>query len=105
MKQRTAPPVTEPMIQFEPGWAGAFTRHQAKGAIANGTDIVKTNSEANDANKDGARGRVLGSISHPDVQNGAIMYFVEWSTAPRVAVGVIDFKIEALRTIWAGGLQ
>jgi hypothetical protein len=39
------------------------------------------------------------------VQTGAILYFVEWRNAPRVAVGVIGFKIEALRTIWAGGLQ
>jgi hypothetical protein len=47
-----------PQICNEPGWVGAFTRHQAAGAIANGTDIVKANSEAGDANKDGTRGRV-----------------------------------------------
>lgn len=94
-----------PLFRNEPGWVGSFTRHQAAGAIANGTDIVKTRSEAGDANKDGTRGRVLGSVSHPDVQNGAVMYFVEWRNAPRVAVGVIGFKVEALRTIWAGGLQ
>lgn len=94
--------MSEPTIGYEPGWVGGFTRHQAKGAIANGTDIVKTRSEAGDAHKDGTRGKVLGSLSHPDVQNGAVMYFVEWSTAPRVAVGVMDFKIEALRTVWQG---
>jgi hypothetical protein len=97
--------MTEPTIGFEPGWAGAFTRHQAAGAIANGADIVKTRSEVGDTHKDGARGTVLGSVSHPDVQDGAILYFVEWRTLPRVAVGVMDFKIEALRTVWAGGMQ
>lgn len=95
--------MTEPTIGHEPGWVGGFTRHQAKGAIANGTEVVKTRSEAGDANKDGTRGKVLGSISHPDVQDGAIMYFVEWRTAPRVAVGVMDFKVQALQTTWASG--
>jgi hypothetical protein len=38
-------------------------------------------------------GTVLGSVSRPEVLNGALMYFVEWDTMPRVAVGVAAFKI------------
>lgn len=94
-----------PQIRHEPGWTGGFTRHQAKGAIANGTDIAKKLSEPGDSQKDGTRGVVLGSITHPDIQGGAVLYFVEWRTLPRVAVAVIDFKIEALRTVWQGGVQ
>lgn len=94
-----------PVLRNEPGWIGAFTRDQAAGAIPNGADVVKTGSEPEDSQKDGTRGIVLGSISHPDLQDGMIFYFVEWRTAPRLAVGVLATKIQALRTHWQGGLH
>jgi hypothetical protein len=84
------------MIDFreEPGWAGVFTRNQELGAWRNGTRVRKTNSERGDGTPDGMLGTVLGSISHPEVQNGALMYFVEWGNRPRTAVGCMGFKLE-----------
>lgn len=49
----------------EPGWTGTFTRYQAKGAIPNGTRIVKAVSEPGDGTPDGTLGTVLGSIPSP----------------------------------------
>lgn len=85
------------VVRFEPGWLGAFTRNEVARALRNGTRVVKTNSESGDANKDGAPGVVLGSISHPDVQNGAVMYFIEWDAMPRVAVGAMAQKVEVMQ--------
>ncbi|WP_028164140.1 hypothetical protein [Bradyrhizobium elkanii] len=67
-----------------------FSTKQAPGALPNGTQIVKVESEPRDANPIGTRGKVLGSISHPDVGLG---YFVEWSHLPGVPVFVVDWKI------------
>lgn len=78
----------------EEGWIGAFTRDRAAGALANGTRIMKVNSEKGDKNPDGALGTVLGSISDPAVQDGAPFYFVEWDSLPRRAMGVIGAKLE-----------
>lgn len=80
-------------IGYHPGYTGAFTRDQAPGALPNGTRIMKANSEDGDGHQDGARGTVLGSISHPDVHGGAVMYFIEWDARPKVAVGTIGFKV------------
>jgi hypothetical protein len=80
----------------EPGWAGVFTRNQAPAAIPNGTRVVKVNSERNDGHANGTNGMVLGSMSHPDVMDGAVLYFVEWDSSPRVAVGCIHWKIHAV---------
>lgn len=76
-------------IQNEPGWTGAFTRHQVLGGWRNGTRIVKVNTEPGDANPDGALGTVLGSLAH----QGQVAYFIEWDNAPRVAVGCVGFKL------------
>lgn len=83
------------MFQNEPGWEGAFTRAQDENAMPNGTRIVKTNSEEGDANPDGTPGVILGSISHPEVWNGAVMYFVEWASKPRCAIGIMAKKVRA----------
>lgn len=82
-------------IREYPGYRGAFTRERAPGAIASGTRIMKTNSEDGDANPDGALGTVLGSLSHPEVMNGIVMYFIEWDSAPRTAVATVGFKVQA----------
>jgi hypothetical protein len=82
-------------VRNYPGYTGAFTRDQAPGALASGTRIMKTDSEEGDANPDGALGTVLGSLSHPEVQNGALMYFIEWDAVPKVAVGCMGFKVRA----------
>lgn len=80
-------------VHHEPGWSGAFTRAQAPGAIPNRRRIVKIAADEGDANPVGTMGTVLGSISRPEVLNGVLLYFVEWDTMPRVAVGVAAFKI------------
>ncbi len=81
------------MLIETPGWTGAFTTEQAEGALPNGTRIEKTKSEPKDATPGGTPGTILGSISHPGVMNGAIMYFVEWDDRPKVAVGVMGWKL------------
>lgn len=80
-------------LDSEPGWIGAFTREQVPGAIPNGSPIVKTGSEQGDGTPDGTPGVVLGSMSHPEILNGATMYFVEWRRTPRCAVAVIEWKV------------
>lgn len=80
----------------EAGWVGHFTRGQASGALPNGTRIVKTRSEPGDGTPDGTPGVVLGSFSHPAIQDGAIMYFLEWASKPRVAVGAIHWKVREM---------
>jgi len=84
------------LFHEEPGWTGLFTRNQDNGAIPNGTRIKKVNSEPGDANRDGARGTVLGSLRAPDVMGGLRFYFIEWDAKPRVAIGCMATKVEAL---------
>ena len=92
-----------PEIGYHPGYTGAFTRSEAEDAIPNGTTIVKSWSEPGDGTPNGTLGTVLGSIDGalyaPELvaKFGArFMYFIEWSTAPKVAVGVTDKKIARL---------
>lgn len=91
-------------FRTETGWVGVFTRHQAEGAIPNGTAIVKADSEPGDAHPTGAKGTVLGSIpTIPEVEADArarglrppdaFFYSVEWSARPRVAINIMDWKI------------
>jgi hypothetical protein len=89
MKQQQQPP---PLCE-EPGWIGAFTRNQVPGAIPNGQRIVKVTTEEGDSNPVGTEGAVLGSFNHPKVFGGAVMYFVEWNSTPRMAVAVVGRKI------------
>jgi hypothetical protein len=89
-----------PNIIGEPGWQGAFTRDQAEGALPNGATIVKDNSESNDATPNGTRGIILGSFAVPDPVMAAAVpffYFVEWSNRPRIAIGCVSTKIQALQ--------
>ena len=102
----------DPFLTVEAGYAGVFTRHEAEGAIPNGTRIVKVAVDGDgseDAHPIGARGVVLGSLEFPpgavaevrqelaakglDVPDVTFAYFVEWEARPRVAVGVMDWKI------------
>lgn len=87
--------MTPDFVRNYPGYRGAFTRARAPGALPSGTRIKKANSERGDANPDGALGTVLGSLSHPEVQNGALLYFVEWDSAPGTAIATMGFKIVA----------
>lgn len=79
------------MFGPESGWSGNFTREQAPGAYPNGTRIEKTASKPGDGSPDGAKGTVLGSMSHPMVGNG---YFVEWDAYPRHAVFVAGPRVK-----------
>lgn len=82
-------------MREEPGWVGWFTRRDAIGAWRAGTPIVKVKTEHGDANPVGTRGVVLGSLCHPDIMNGNVMYFIEWDQMPRHAVACIGWKIGA----------
>lgn len=80
----------------EPGWLGAFSRAQALGALRNGSRVVKTKGEPNDGTPDGTPGIILGSgeITHQELPGGSgLMYWVEWANRPRVAVGVMAWKL------------
>lgn len=80
-------------IRHEPGWTGGFSRNEVPGAWKNGTRVVKTASESGDSHPDGTPGTILGSIAYAAVRNGAICYFVEWDSAPKVAVACMAFKV------------
>lgn len=97
--------MTQPSIEidglpfgYEQGWLGAFTRAHVAGAMPNGTPIEKAKCEAGDGNPNGTPGVILGSISHPDVCGGVVLYFVEWANHPRRAVAVVDWKIKASKS-------
>lgn len=78
----------------ELGWTGAFTRdHAPEAKYLPGERIRKTKTERNDRHPIGTRGKVLGSIYVPEM--GVPGYFIEWESAPRVAVFVVGWKIEA----------
>lgn len=97
------------MLGPEPDYEGIFTRNQAPGAIENGAYIVKRNSEHGDATQEGESGIVLGSILIADSMRAAMaqesnanqailsgsthVYFIEWSNRPKVAIGVMGYKI------------
>lgn len=83
-------------IRNEDGWAGAFSREQASGAIPNGTRIVKCNSEPHDATPDGMTGTVLGSLRAPEQMGALLFYFVEWDDKPRIPLGIMATKIRAV---------
>jgi hypothetical protein len=88
-------------VREEPGWTGGFTREQADGAIPNGTRVRKCRLESGDAHPVGSLGVVLGSMATPldllpAFPDDHFAYFVEWDDHPRMAVGIIASKIEAL---------
>lgn len=80
-------------IGEQPGYNGAFTRDQAKGAIPNGTRITKINSEPGDTNADGSTGRVLGSVCFDYEGGPVIAYFVEWDARRHWAVLCVEKKL------------
>jgi hypothetical protein len=80
-------------LRHEPGWAGAFTRGTAEGALPNGSLVIKANAEPGDGHPDGTPGVVLGSIIHPDVMDGQLAYFVEWAPRPRTAIVTVADKL------------
>lgn len=76
-----------------------FIGHQAEGALANHTDVVKVNSEKEDRNPNGTKGLIVGSIGtdHPVNIAGKMvkyLYFVIWDTDFDHPVATIDFKIQ-----------
>ena len=77
------------------GYRGSFTTAQAEGAIPNGSKVIKVLSKHGDAHADGELATVLGSLMHPSNQ-GVLLYFVEWDTSPKYAVGIIGDKIKAV---------
>jgi hypothetical protein len=81
-------------IKEHPGYIGVFTTHQDRLAkFPNGLRVIKIKMERGDANPIGTKGTVLGSIVHPDAGTG---YFVEWDSMPKMAVFVVEWKIEKL---------
>lgn len=86
-------------IQFKQAGNMIWSENQAEGAIKNGAEIIKCNSEPGDAHKDGSIGIVMGSVPNPP-QNQMegkpfvqFLYFIKWSDFV-VPVGTMDFKIK-----------
>lgn len=86
-----------------------FTRHEADGAIPNGTVIRKCDAEDGDAHPIGAMGVVIGSLAtdprndltrsqlleiEPRFRDCAYAYFIEWRDEPNMVTGIIAPKIE-----------
>jgi hypothetical protein len=81
-------------IGNEPGWVGAFTRQQAKGAWPNGTRVVKIAEDpSGDLSPPGSEGAVLGSVSVPE---RGVAYFIEWDHQPKHAVVCVGWKLNRL---------
>lgn len=78
-------------LREETGWTGAFTRNQLLGAWSNGTRVTKMASKEGDGVPNGTPGTVLGSLAYPG--STKVLYFVEWSVLPRVAVAVMGSRI------------
>jgi len=73
----------------------AYIAGEAAGAIPNGSNVVKQNSEEGDAHPDGSRGVVVSSLGAPTgmVEEGfdPYFYFVDWGGG--VPVGVMGSKV------------
>lgn len=85
----------------EPGWLGGFTRDQADGAILNGHRFIKVDEEEGDGHALGDTGTILGSWPIPDdvpvdTKGSRHWYWVEFDNSPRIAVGVMGWKIAEL---------
>lgn len=88
-------------IVWEPGPIG-YTKHQAEGALLNGTRIEKVNSKPGDGHRDGAVGTVIGSIGPAEIPGflDRYAYFVVWDEAPGAGlpVGIRALKVKS----WKG---
>lgn len=89
-------------IEHHEGWVGAFSRNEAEGAIPNGAAVLKVNSEPGDGHPDGSVGIVVGSLDVGDLDTSGLpagmpkvkfLYWIEWKSRPRHAVGIIDHKV------------
>lgn len=79
-------------LRHEPGWQGHFTRADAPEARWRpGQRVNKARAEHGDRHIVGTKGTILGSVFVPELGAG---YFVEWDPTPRVAIFVVEGKIE-----------
>jgi len=88
--------VLPPDFGDHPGYIGAFTRASAEGAPPSGSRLAKIAMERGDTHEIGALATLLGSIKSPPGELAAIsphFYFVEWDDQPRIAVGVLSWKM------------
>lgn len=73
-----------------------FSREQAEGAMPNGTQVEKQNSEAQDGHPDGSLGEIVGSMGPLDepVLGCRYGYFVMWDATPELPVFVMETKVK-----------
>jgi hypothetical protein len=70
---------------------------QVAGAIPNGSDVVKVNSEPGDCHPDGTPGVVVGSAGPVYMEKFGremLAYFVQWDGNVAVPIGTIDIKVK-----------
>lgn len=69
---------------------------EAPGALPNGTEVVKVNSEPGDGHPDGTEGIVVGSIGPAYMEKfgrDMLAYFVEWH-GTSMPIGTVDIKVK-----------
>jgi len=83
-------------FRYEPGYVGAFTRNQAKGAWPNGSRVEKIKEEKGDHHEIGERAVILGSMFDPQQPLAGIMYFIEWDRSPGMAIACLAWKLRSV---------
>lgn len=94
--------MSTPEVRPHAGWSGQFTTARAPGAYPNGSRIRKVRSEPGDTTRDGATGRVLGSLAGG---RGLLGYFIEWDALPQTAVFVAGWRIAVDHRVPAGSYR
>ena len=78
-----------------------YTKNQAEGALPNGSQVEKVNSEHGDGHQDGAVGTVIGSIGPGEIPGctDRYVYFVVWDEDPGAGlpVGIREGRVKALK--------
>lgn len=86
---------------IKPGGAVLFLPGEAEGALKNGTEIVKANTEAEDSVPNGTKGVVLASHDFSEFPGvgriDGIAYFVEWENFPGLPVLIHAKRIAEAR--------
>lgn len=75
---------------------GVYITLESPGALPNGTEVVKVNSEPGDGHPDGTEGIVVGSIGPAYMEKfgrDMLAYFVEWHGTP-MPIGTVDIKVK-----------
>jgi hypothetical protein len=84
-----------------------YTTEQAEGAFPNGTRIEKIQSDETDSHRNGAKGKVIGSMGNKSTsitistkygsRISNYIYFVEWDDTPDIPVAIAGFRLKEVK--------